>query len=351
MVAGPRLVRRTGNHTLSRKRRREARRRPSPELLPVRRLLYRFFPLLTSSLTLAPGASFLPALGFGETTRPFFTLAEKTLVTLPTEQCARLIARLAARTVLPFTLGTTHRALKVALTERASDMVRVQFLPVPEQAPDQPANLERAEATAVSVTAVPCPKACAQVEPQMIPAGLELTVPAPFPALVSVSVLSLSNLAVAVWSAPIVSVQGPVPEQAPDQPAKDDPAEGVAVSVTAVPCVKACAQVKPQLIPAGLELIVPLPLPAFARASVLSLSNVAVAVWSAFIERVQLPLPEQSPDQPVKDDPGEAVAVSATGPTAKDAEQVEPQLIPSGLDVTEPEPLPVLATVSVLLFR
>jgi hypothetical protein len=68
-------------------------------------------------------------------------------------------------------------------------MVRVQ-LPVPEQAPDQPANLERAEATAVSVTAVPCLKACAQVEPQLIPAGLELTVPVPRPALVSVSVLS-----------------------------------------------------------------------------------------------------------------------------------------------------------------
>jgi hypothetical protein len=225
---------------------------------------------------LEPAASFVPGFGFEEMTRPFRTRGVNTLVTLPSEQWAVLSARLAARSFLPFSLGTTHRALKVALTERASDMLRVQ-LPVPEQAPDQPANLERAEATAVSVTAVPCPKACAQVAPQLIPAGLEVTVPLPLPALVSVSVLSLSNLAVAVWSAPIVSVQEPLPEQAPDQPRKDDPAAGVAVSVTAVPCVKACAQVEPQLIPAGLELIVPLPLPALVSVSLLSLSNLAVA--------------------------------------------------------------------------
>jgi hypothetical protein len=156
-------------------------------------------------------------------------------------------------------------------------MVRVQFLPVPEQAPDQPANLERAEATAVSVTAVPCRKACAQLAPQLIPAGLELTVPVPLPAFLSVSVLSLSKLAVAAWSVLMVRVQLPVPEQAPDQPAKRDPAEAVAVRVTAVPCPKACAQVEPQLIPAGLELTVPVPLPALVSVSVLSVSNLAVA--------------------------------------------------------------------------
>jgi hypothetical protein len=44
----------------------------------------------------------------------------------------------------------------------------------------------------------------------------------------------------------------------------------------------------------------------------------------------------------------EAVAVSVTGTAAKGAEQVEPQTIPPGLDVTEPEPLPVLVTVTVL---
>jgi hypothetical protein len=68
-------------------------------------------------------------------------------------------------------------------------MVSVQA-PVPEQSPDQPANSERADAAAVSVTAVPCSKAWVQVEPQLIPAGLEVTVPVPLPAVVSVSVLS-----------------------------------------------------------------------------------------------------------------------------------------------------------------
>ena len=141
--------------------------------------------------------SFLPGFGPCEITRPFFTLAENALVTFPTEQCAFLIARLAARSVLPFTLGTTHRALNVAVTERAALSVSVQ-LPVPEQAPDQPANLEREAAAAVSVIEVPCGRVCAQVEPQLIPAGLEVTVPVPLPAFVSVSVLSVSRMG--VWS-------------------------------------------------------------------------------------------------------------------------------------------------------
>ena len=159
-------------------------------------LPYVFFPLLTFSFTLEPAASFLPGFGFWEITRPFFTLVENARVTFPAEQCAFLIARFAGRSLLPFTLGTTQRTLNVAVTERFALMVRVQ-LPVPEQAPDQPVKDDPAEAAAVSVTAVPCPKACAQVEPQLTPAGLEVTVPVPPPAFVSVSVLSVSKLAVA----------------------------------------------------------------------------------------------------------------------------------------------------------
>jgi hypothetical protein len=306
--------------------------------------------LLTLRLSFEPAASFVPGFGFWEITRPFFTLDENALVTLPSEQCAFLIAPLAARSVLPVTLGTMQSALKVAVTERAALMVTVQ-LPGPEQLPDQPANLERAEATAESVTTLPCRKACAQVEPQVIPAGLELTVPAPRPAFVSVSALSLSNRAVTERAAAIVTVQLPLPEQAPDQPLKDDPAEVVAASVTVVPCLKACAQVEPQLIPAGLEVTVPDPLPALANVSVLFVSNLAVAVRSALMARVHFPVPEQAPDQPAKDDPAEAAAVSVTGTAPNDAEHEEPQLIPFGLELTEPEPLPVLVTARVLLSR
>src|SRR6266511_976890 len=58
--------------------------------------------------TFEPARSLLPGAGFCEMTRPFFTLAEKAFLTFPTEQCARLIAVLAAASFLPFPFGTTH---------------------------------------------------------------------------------------------------------------------------------------------------------------------------------------------------------------------------------------------------
>ena len=49
----------------------------------------------------------------------------------------------------------------------------------------------------------------------------------------------------------------------------------------------------------------------------------------------------QAPDQPVKVEPDEGVAVKVTDdPELKEAEQVEPQLIPVGDEVTVPEPVP-----------
>jgi hypothetical protein len=65
------------------------------------------------------------------------------------------------------------------------------------------------------------------------------------------------NVAVTVDAA--VTVQVPVPEQAPLQPAKEEPAAGVAVRV--VPCVTDCEQVVPQLMPAGVLVTVPEPVP------------------------------------------------------------------------------------------
>src|SRR5512132_722716 len=127
-------------------------------------------------------------------TRPFLTLAEKAFFTLPTLQCALTSARLAVRSALPFALGTMQWAAKVAVTERAALMVTVQAA-VPEQAPDQPLKADRGVAAAVSVSTVPYLNVCAQAAPQLMPAGLEMTVPTPFPAFVSASVLSDSNLA------------------------------------------------------------------------------------------------------------------------------------------------------------
>jgi hypothetical protein len=59
----------------------------------------------------------------------------------------------------------------------------------------------------------------------------------------------------------MVTAQVPVPVQAPDQPVKSDPVSGVAVRVTAVPSRNDAVQLAPQLIPAGLLVTVPAPVP------------------------------------------------------------------------------------------
>ena len=58
-----------------------------------------------------------------------------------------------------------------------------------------------------------------------------------------------------------VRVQGPVPEQAPDQPMKVLPEDAAAVRVTTVPVAKEAAQLVPQEMPAGLLVRVPWPMP------------------------------------------------------------------------------------------
>jgi len=61
--------------------------------------------------------------------------------------------------------------------------------PVPEQAPLQPANAEPEPGVAASVTAAPLRKPAVQVpELQLMPVGLLLTIPLPFPATLTVSV-------------------------------------------------------------------------------------------------------------------------------------------------------------------
>src|SRR5438034_1620572 len=139
-------------------------------------------------------------------------------------------------------------SVNVAVTVVAALRVTVQA-PGPEQPPPlQPLKVEPAAGAAVSVTAVPLAKLAAQVAPQVMPAGLLVTVPAPVPALETVSVkVCRVKVAVTMVAALRVTVQAPGPEQPPPlQPLKVEPAAGAAASVTAVRRVKLAVQIAPQ---------------------------------------------------------------------------------------------------------
>ena len=76
--------------------------------------------------------------------------------------------------------------MNVAVTDRFEFIVTVQ-VPVPEHAPDHPANVEPVFGVAVSATTVPAAK-LRQPDPHEVPAGEELTVPLPVPEVVMVKV-------------------------------------------------------------------------------------------------------------------------------------------------------------------
>jgi hypothetical protein len=239
-------------------------------------------------------------------------------------------------------------AVNVAVTVVAA-LVVTAHVPVPVQPPPlHPVNALPSFATAVSVTTVPKLKADAQVAPHVMPAGDDVTVPAPTSVTVSVLVVSV-NVAVTVAAAFIVTTHVPVPvHPPPDQPVKLDPAVGAAVSVTAVPALNDCVHVAPQLMPAGADVTVPAPFPARVTVSAKVCSvNVAVTDVAAFTVTTQVPVPVQPPpDQPVNVDPAVAAAVSVTAvPVVYGAEHVAPQLMPAGADVTVPAPVPAGTTV------
>lgn len=105
-------------------------------------------------MTAAPGLRTLCAFGRSETTRPAFTLAEKTCLTSPTRQPYALIVRLATLRLFPRSSGTTHAFRNDAWTERSavSGTAQVAF---PVQTPDQPAKAHPLPDLAVSVTVLP----------------------------------------------------------------------------------------------------------------------------------------------------------------------------------------------------
>src|ERR1700722_9266710 len=161
--------------------------------------------------------------------------------------------------------------LKVAVTVVAAFKETVQVALVPLQLPDHPANLEPDLAVAVSLIDVPGVNFAAHVLPQLTPEGLLVTVPAPLPALFTVSwmgeadVLKVAVTDVAAFREMVQVAL--VPLQLPDHPANLEPDLAVAVSLIDVPGVNFAAHVLPQLTPEGLLVTVPAPLPALFTVS------------------------------------------------------------------------------------
>jgi hypothetical protein len=74
--------------------------------------------------------------------------------------------------------------------------------------------------------------------------------------------------------------------------------------------------------------------------------KVAVTGCIALMGTEHVPVPVHAPPHPAKVEPDAAFSVSFTVPPANFAEQIVPQLIPVGLLVTVPFPVPWSATVS-----
>src|SRR4029079_3915424 len=83
-------------------------------------------------------------------------------------------------------------SVKTALTARAFITVTVHVAPDTVSHPVQPLTTESAPGVAVSLTVVLVTKSLAQAAPQLMPAGLDATVPLPVPVLLTVRVKRLS---------------------------------------------------------------------------------------------------------------------------------------------------------------
>ena len=161
------------------------------------------------------------------------------------------------------TLRESACSTNVALTVVAAFIVTAH-VPVPlHPPPDHPAKMELLAEAAVSVTDVPCGYGSVQSLPQAMPAGEEVTVPAPVPSFATVNVCCTSaKVADTVAARSTVTTQVPVPLQpAPDHPVNAEFVDGDAARVTVVPNAKEDAHCVPQLMPAGLETTLPVPLP------------------------------------------------------------------------------------------
>ena len=151
-----------------------------------------------------------------------------------------------------------------------------------------------------------------------------------------------TNVAETERAALIVTVHVPVPEQPePDQPEKRQPDAAVAVNVTDVPVSNDAVVDVPEEseIPEGLDETLPEPVRLTVRSQIFT--NVAVTPRSLFMVTEQVPVPEQSPDQPENRQPDAAVAVNVTDvPVSNDAVSVpaETRLMLESPETVDPPP-------------
>ena len=99
------------------------------------------------------------------------------------------------------------------MTVLPARIVTVQVMPETESQPLHPVKMEsKPVGVAVSVTAVLTPKSAEQVDPQSIPAGLDITEPvARIPVLAAVNGTVTVNVAALVAVPPgVVTLSGPV---------------------------------------------------------------------------------------------------------------------------------------------
>jgi hypothetical protein len=182
-------------------------------------------------------------------------------------------------------------------------------------------------------------------------------VPVPVPALLTVSsyvgVWGRLNVAVTFFGPSIVKLQEPVPEHAPDQPVKVEPAADEAVSVTEVPLSMVAEQVEGQAIPLPETLPPPFPVRLTESSNGPELSKVAdtdtVDPSARLKVHVEL-VPEQSPPQPTNVQPAAGVSVSVMSSSWRiRALHVDGQLIVcGGMSLSWPVtvPLPLTDTLT-----
>jgi len=77
--------------------------------------------------------------------------------------------------------------VKLAITFAAREMLNVHTVVVPQEdaSPPQLANCDNPSGMAVSVTIIPSANVAEHVGPQLMPEGIELTVPPPAPCLLT----------------------------------------------------------------------------------------------------------------------------------------------------------------------